>query len=209
MPEGRSGRKRKAILDAAIELFLAQGYAGTTMDAVAAAAAVSKQTVYKHFADKDSLFVELVDTTVRAASDPVEQLVMSSLRSGDLRADLTVLARQLLTTVLQPRVLQVRRLVIGEANRFPHLARAFHELGPERTMRALAERLDDLAASGRLTVADSVEAAAQLNWLVLAGPINSAMMLGEAPSPAELDAHVDAAVETFLAAHAPRRARRR
>src|SRR5262249_49212382 len=56
----RSGRKRRAIMDAATTLFLRQGYPGTSMDQIAARAGVSKQTVYKHFADKERLFVEIV-----------------------------------------------------------------------------------------------------------------------------------------------------
>ena len=48
----RSARKRRAILDAAATTFLSNGYLGTSMDEIAALAHVSKQTVYKHFADK-------------------------------------------------------------------------------------------------------------------------------------------------------------
>ena len=56
---GRSSRKRSAILDAATELFLTREYAGTSMEDIASAAAVSKQTVYKHFSDKETLFREV------------------------------------------------------------------------------------------------------------------------------------------------------
>ncbi|MBV8987238.1 MAG: helix-turn-helix transcriptional regulator, partial [Solirubrobacterales bacterium] len=68
--QGRSARKRRAILDAARTVFLHNGYLGTSMDEVAALAAVSKATVYKHFADKQSLFAEIVTSTVDEASDP-------------------------------------------------------------------------------------------------------------------------------------------
>jgi TetR/AcrR family transcriptional regulator, mexJK operon transcriptional repressor len=54
--EGRSARKRRAIMEAATTVFLGKGYLGTSMDEIAALAAVSKQTVYKHFADKEGLF---------------------------------------------------------------------------------------------------------------------------------------------------------
>ena len=67
----RSTRKRKAILDAATTVFLRKGYLGTSMDEIAALAAVSKQTVYKQFADKERLFSEIVTSTVSRASDPV------------------------------------------------------------------------------------------------------------------------------------------
>ena len=69
--EPRSVRKRSAILDAATTLFLRNGYLGTSMDEIAALARVSKQTVYKHFADKESLFAAIVAAAVDAAGDPV------------------------------------------------------------------------------------------------------------------------------------------
>ena len=62
--EGRSARKRRAIMDAARNLFLRNGFAATSMDDVAALAAVSKQTVYKHFADKQRLFTEFIGSDI-------------------------------------------------------------------------------------------------------------------------------------------------
>jgi TetR/AcrR family transcriptional regulator, mexJK operon transcriptional repressor len=60
----RAARKRAAVLDAAGQVFLAKGYVGTSMDEIAVVAAVSKQTVYKHFVDKETLFHELIMATV-------------------------------------------------------------------------------------------------------------------------------------------------
>ena len=56
----RSARKRQAILEAATEIFLINGYLGTNMDEIAGRSAVSKQTVYKHFSSKEALFIEIV-----------------------------------------------------------------------------------------------------------------------------------------------------
>ena len=112
----RSTRKRRAILEAAAELFLGHGYLGTTMDEVAARAGVSKQTVYKHFEDKRSLFAEIVTTTVGEASDPVHNEVLSLEDTGDIEADLHDLAHRQLSMVMQPTLLRLRRLVIGEEN---------------------------------------------------------------------------------------------
>src|SRR2546421_10998742 len=137
-PAPRSARKRQAILDAATTTFLSKGYLGTSMDEIAALAQVSKQTVYKHFADKESLFTEIVTGTVNEISDPVHDEVAQLADSGDLEADLRDLARRLLARLMQPRLLELRRLVIAEANRFPELGLAFYERGPGRTMAALA-----------------------------------------------------------------------
>src|SRR5215208_6812069 len=94
--ESRSARKRAAILEAATTLFLRHGYRGTSMDEIAATAGVSKQTVYKHFADKESLFSEIVVSTVEEVAEPVHAAVLELRDSGDLEADLRRLARQLL-----------------------------------------------------------------------------------------------------------------
>src|SRR5215467_4416620 len=83
----RSARKRRAILEAAGAAFLEHGYRGTSMDAVAAAAGVSKQTVYQHFGDKQRLFRELIEATVQAASDPVYDEVRRLAGSGRLEDD--------------------------------------------------------------------------------------------------------------------------
>ena len=158
------------MLDAATTAFLGKGYAGTSMDEIAASAAVSKQTVYKHFDSKERLFVEIVTSTVNEASDPVHADVLGLEDSGDVEADLRGLARQLLGRVMQPRLLQLRRLVIGEAGRFPELGRTFYEQGPGRTIAALATVFERLAARGVLRVNDPGLAAAQFNWLIVSPP---------------------------------------
>jgi TetR/AcrR family transcriptional repressor of mexJK operon len=205
--EGRSARKRRAILEAATEAFLRNGYRGTSMDEIAEAAAVSKQTVYKHFADKKRLFFEIVSSAVDEVSDPVHELVVNLQDSGDVEADLRDLARRQLAMVMQPRLMQLRRLVIAEAGRFPELGRTFHERGPGRTMDALATAFERLAERGALQLDDAQLAAAQFNWLVMSIPLNQAMFFGDdaAPAPAELDRYADAGVRVFLAAHGPAR----
>ena len=124
----QSTRKRTAIVDAATTTFLRKGYLGTSMDEIAALAGVSKQTVYKHFADKERLFSEVVISTVDEASDPVHDEVLDLRDSGDLEADLRDLARRQLTLVMQPQLMQLRRLVIAEARPLsrarPHVLRA-------------------------------------------------------------------------------------
>jgi TetR/AcrR family transcriptional repressor of mexJK operon len=201
--ETRSARKHAAILDAGTTLFLRNGYRGTSMDEIAALAAVSKQTVYKHFADKESLFAEIVTGTVKEVSDPVHAEVLALEDSGDVEADLRGLARRLLARVMQPRILQLRRLVIGEAARFPELGRTFHEQGPGRTIAALAAVFERLAERGVLQFDDPQLAAAHFNWLVMSIPLNRAMLLGEDEPPArtELDRYADAGVRAFLAAY--------
>ena len=199
----RSTRKRKAILEAATTAFLRNGYLGTTMDEIAAVAAVSKQTVYKHFEVKQRLFFEIVITAVDEVSDPNYAEVLGLKDTGDLAADLTDLARRQLARVMQPRLLQLRRLVIAEAGRFPQLGEIFYERGPGRTIDALAAAFTRLAARGLLQLDDPSLAAAHFNWLIMSIPLNEAMLLGrDDPPPAtDLDRYARGGVEVFLAAY--------
>src|SRR5260370_16685743 len=127
--ETRSARKRHAIMHAATELFLHQGYDGTSMDQVAGLAAVSKQTVYKHFADKYQLFREIV-LDVTGTVDTFVAALAVVRETDNLEDDLRELARGYLTAVTQPRILQLRRLVIAEAVRFPDLGPTYHPTAP-------------------------------------------------------------------------------
>ena len=190
------------ILDAARSVFLRNGYVGTSMDEVAALAAVSKATVYKQFADKERLFSEIVRSAVDEASDPNSEDIVRLATTSHLDADLRELARRQLRRVMQPQILQLRRLVIGEAARFPELGRFFYERGPSRTLDALATSFAALAERGLLTIDQPEIAAAHFNWLVMSIPLNRAMLSGEDQSPpAELRRYADAGAEAFLRAY--------
>ena len=204
--EGRSARKRRAILDAATTVFLSNGYLGTSMDEIAAFARVSKQTVYKHFADKEHLFSEIVTAEVDEIANPNADEVLKLGDTADLERDLRRFARRQLRAVMEPRLLQLRRLVIGEAGRFPQLGRLLYERGPGRTIDALATILERLASRDTLELDDPRLAAAHFNWLVMSIPLNQAMLLGqdEPATPAELNRYADAGVRAFLAAHQKR-----
>ena len=201
----RSVRKRAVILDAATTLFLRHGYLGTSMDEIASLAGVSKQTVYKHFADKQRLFSAIVAAAVDAAGDPVMAEATTLADSDDPATDLHALARRQLEQVVQPRLMQLRRLVIGEANRFPELGRAFYERGAGRSTAALAAAFERLTARGLLDTPDPRLAAAHFNWLVMSAPVNRAMLLGDEAiaTAAELDRYAEGGVRAFLAAYEP------
>jgi TetR/AcrR family transcriptional regulator, mexJK operon transcriptional repressor len=201
--EPRAARKRRAILEAAAKVFLRNGYVGTSMDEIAAMAAVSKQTVYKHFVDKERLFTELVTSTLKEASNSVHDEVLHLEDPTNLEADLRGWARRTLAKVMQPPILQLRRLVIGEANRFPSLGRTFYELGPGRTIETLTAVFTQLAARGVLRLDDPSHAAEQFSWLIMSIPLNRAMLLGDGQALAaeDLDRYADTGVRIFLAAY--------
>ncbi|MEK1868012.1 MAG: TetR/AcrR family transcriptional regulator [Ensifer adhaerens] len=199
----RSDRKRRAILAAATDVFLASGYLGTNMDEIAARAAVSKQTVYKHFETKEALFVEIVTSMTNAAGDTVHNEMSEFEDGGDLAEYLCNYAVWQLTIVLTPRIMQLRRLVIGEVGRFPELAKVLYERGPMRALSILASVFERLAARGLLTIDDPLLAASHFNWLIMSAPLNQAMLLGDGaiPDREELKRHAAAGVRVFLAAY--------
>jgi TetR/AcrR family transcriptional repressor of mexJK operon len=199
----QSARKRRAILDAATDAFLEHGYLGTSMDEIAAAARVSKQTVYKHFTDKRSLFAEIVALAVDESRDPIEAELSGLQPSDDLAGDLRRLARRQLDSILEPRLLALRRVVIAEAERFPELGRVFYERGFGRSSAQVAEALARLSDAGALRVDDPQLAAAHLSWLTLSAPVNRAMLLGAdgIPPKREIDRYIDAGVNVFVAAY--------
>jgi AcrR family transcriptional regulator len=200
---GRSARKRQAIVDAAIEIFLRSGYLGASMDEVAALSGVSKQTVYKHFASKEALFIEIVTSMTNAVSDSVHEAVVDPTSAKELPGFLRTYALRQLTAVMTPRILQLRRLGIAEAPRFPDLGKALYECGPARAIDAIAAMFGRLMRRGYLIEADARVTAANFNWLVMSDPLNRVMFLGDTaiPSRPELERHVREAVRVFLAAY--------
>src|SRR6266536_2191535 len=137
----------------------------------------------------------------------VEQLVPTITRKlqdvNDLERDLCELARNYLGAVLQPQVLQLRRLVIAEASRFPELARTYYERVPERVFATLASGLQDLADRGLLRLEDAQLAAHHFVWLILATPLDKAMFWGNALhlTGADFNRFASTGVPVFLAAY--------
>lgn len=199
---GGSARKRRAILDAATKVFLKDGYSGTNMEEIAALSAVSKQTIYKHFASKEALFVEIVTSLTDAASDMVHKDIPEPV-DDNVAAFLQMYGYRQLTVVLTPRLMQLRRLVIGEVGRFPELARVLYERGPQRAISAFAKTLERLTARGLLVIDDPMIAASQFNWLVMSAPLNRAMLLGDGaiPKASALRRHAAESARVFLGAY--------
>lgn len=202
---GRSDRRRQTIIEAAAEVFLEHGYLGATTDAVAARASVSKQTVYRHFADKQHLFAAVITETTAEVAARLAGIAASTLDGAqDVRKALRELADGWLRGMLQPDVLRLRRLVIAEAERFPEVGRAWFDRGFDRALVILGESLQRLADRGLLPgLGDPTLAADQFAGLVLYRPVNQVMFAGTGATPPAdtLERIADAAVEVFLAAY--------
>ncbi|MEV4362007.1 TetR/AcrR family transcriptional regulator [Nonomuraea sp. NPDC049625] len=201
--DGRTARKRRQIMDAARPVFLRNGYVGASMDEVAALASVSKQTVYKHFTDKEQLFTSIIlDTTTQV--EGLAKLITAALDdSEDLAKDLGELARQFLGALMRPDVLRLRRLVIAEADRFPDLGRTWYQQGFERSLETLAAAFDRLAARGMLRPDDPELIAQHFVGLLLWVPVNKVMFWGGGDhyTEADLERLSESAVAAFLRAY--------
>ncbi len=177
--ERSSDRRRREIREAAIDTFLAKGYEGTTMEEIAAKAGVSKQTVYKHFTDKQHLFADIVLSTTDDMSALIGVIAEQLPATEDFSRDLEHLAETFLGALMQPRVLRLRRLVISSADRFPEISTAWYEKGFERVLAALASSFQALV-DRRVLIVDDANAAAEhfvgmLFWI----PVNKAMFTGD------------------------------
>jgi TetR/AcrR family transcriptional repressor of mexJK operon len=203
----RAGRLASggAIREAAAGLFLEKGYQGTSMDEIAAAAQVSKQTIYTHFASKEELFADLV----LANAERVEEFIeMADRTLGEpgvaLDVALQKVARTYLRVVVRPDVLRLRRLVVAEASRFPELARTYYDRVPGRVLKELAHVFARLTSEGRLRISDPSLAAQHFAWLTLGLPLDRGMFYldEKALRDDELDSTADSAVRVFMAAYA-------
>src|SRR5262245_61286958 len=173
------------------------------MDDIACAAAVSKQTVYKQFSDNEQLFTEIIQATMaRVIAELVGGATLALTESDDVERDLVALARQLIASIWHPDVLRLRRLVIGEAGRFPHLGEAYFKQGFERGIAAVATTMERLADAGRLHLDNPQLAAQHLAGLILWVPLNRAMFTGDDEPPADIDHFATAGVHAFLAGYA-------
>ncbi|GAB2809611.1 efflux system transcriptional repressor MexL [Actinoallomurus bryophytorum] len=199
-----SPAKRAAIIRAALEVFLREGYARAGVDAIAATAGVSKRTIYDYYGDKETLFLAAVGETAQAQTTVFADLLDRTLGEvTDIAEALTAFGRVFATEIARsPERAAVMRLIIAEASHFPQLTRPAPEDRP--VQRALADRLAALGEQGLLEVPDPLEAAEFLGLLVT-GRVNNRSWYGAVRLPdAEIDRLVTGGVAVFLRAYGPR-----
>jgi TetR/AcrR family transcriptional repressor of mexJK operon len=177
--ERRADRRHREIREAAVDAFLTSGYEGTTMEEIAVRAGVSKQTVYKHFTDKQHLFADIVLSTTDDMGALIGIIAEGLPKTTDLAEDLGHLAETFLIALMQPRVLRLRRLVISSADRFPEISSTWYEKGFERVLAALASSFRALADRRLLAVDDATAAAEHFVGMLFWIPVNKAMFTGD------------------------------
>jgi len=204
-------RTRAAVVDAARTLFLRKGFAGTTMEEIAAAAGLTKRTVYNNYGDKEALFTQIVADVIAYAEEFARGLheeFTVGITAANLHAELHDLGRRLALGIVRAEVVALRRLLIGEAREFPALAEEYFDRAPGQVIKALASGFRHLGRVGLLRVTDARRAAAQFAYLVAGEPLDRAMLVGKVPPKEQVIAGAKAGVETFLARYGVTRTRR-
>jgi TetR/AcrR family transcriptional repressor of mexJK operon len=190
----RTAAKRQQIIDSARELFIENGFAGSSMDAVVAHAGVSKQTAYRYFPSKTDLLEAVLSSEIDisgifAGPPPLPRTV------EELRAALIGIARMVTTEMMQPRRLALIRLVLGEAFRIPELRDVIRDVLPgqffERVQALLGlATAQGLIHSGRDEISARLYIGSIFSYVALDGFLRSEPL--DPPPTADLEHLVDA-----------------
>lgn len=199
-PEGDD--KQSQILRGAALVFAEDGYEGASMTRIAAAAGVSKGTVYNYFAGKRELFAAFMQ---REGTDRIVVLFDEVTPGTPAGPILTRICRRILEVLLSDAGLLVHRMAVAEAGKFPELAEVFWSVGPQRAIACLAEAVERLAADGQLQVADCHMAAEHLFGVLQTSLVlQRRLRLKAAVRPSEIEAVAQGAVSFFLRAYGAR-----
>lgn len=189
-------RRDERLLEVATALFVEQGFAATSIEAVARGAGVAKRTLYARYPDKAALYVAVIRRIINQWQQVVEDSVPPEAAITDV---LTALGRSLMVAVTDPRSLALHRVMYSEGPRFPEMAVLVHDLCAEHGWRTIAAILERETARGRLRVTDPEFAAQQFYHLIVAVPLDR--LLGAHPhplTPAECETWISRSVELFL-----------
>lgn len=196
--------KRCRIIEAATNVFCRDGYVGASIDAVASAAGVSRQTIYNQMGDKEQLFAEVVrGITERSSAVMVRTLATFPDKPHDLEAELIEFAVRLSSNCMcDADATALRKLIENEGQRYPQLFETWREYGPGKNWPAIAGRFARLARDNRIEIGDADLAARQFMALINV-ELPDYAALGRPPNDAEIRRAATNAVKTFLRAYPP------
>jgi AcrR family transcriptional regulator len=206
-PQRGNYNKRCRIIEAATDVFCRDGFIGASIDAVAAEACVSRQTIYNQIGDKEKLFAEVVrGITERSSAMMAKTFASFPEKPRDIEAELIEFATRLTRNcICDADGIAMRKLIENEGRRYPELFDTWKAYGPGKNWPAIAARFARLAHEGEIHLDDPDLAARQFMALISAD-------LPESPSPDEQPTEADVrkaatnAVRTFMRAYPPRSA---
>ena len=193
----RPGRKIEQVLEGARKVFMADGFEGASVDAIAREAGVSKATLYSYFADKRLLFIEVACTECRRQA---EHAVATIDQTASANYVLHAAADHMVNFILSDFAQSVYRICVAESDRFPDLGQEFYKSGPQLSQDILAPYLDLAVSRGELKIADTKLAAFQFASLCKAEIFDKRVFGMQASfSKSEINRITDGAVDMFLA----------
>lgn len=193
----KKGRKFDQVLEGARAVFMADGYEGASVDAIAKAAGVSKATLYSYFSDKRLLFMEVAKTECLAQIKEADCILDAYDHPRTVMAEA---GRRMMGLVLSPFGQAIFRMCVAERDRFPELGREFYRTGPEVFHGTVCAYFEQAVAKGDLAIDDVKLATDQFIELCHA-QLFTEMVFGirETASETELARVIDGAVDTFMA----------
>ncbi len=198
VPPTHAEKKRAQIRAAATQLFLLHGFQATSTDAIAAAAAISKETLYHYYPKKEDLFIDVLRSLTVGRPVWVQLLERSTepQTTEELRALLRTTAQGLWETMLQPEYLAILRLIVAESPRFPELGTLFREAVPAQGITYCLALLRSGQSSGlvRQDIDPSIVARMFLGTLLthtLLDGLTLNTQVARMPDPDAIDALVD------------------
>jgi TetR/AcrR family transcriptional regulator, mexJK operon transcriptional repressor len=199
----RIARSRAVIVAAATRHFQRVGYVGASVDDIAAEARVSKRTIYNIFGGKEQLFRETLTEAIAVAEEFAVKAASVLADTQDVEADLREIARTFARAVLGGPVVGLRRLVIGEAERFPEIAQDYYERAAGHVLNTLADAMRRFGEQGLLAVDDPHSASEHFAFLVMGPALYRALFTptDDQPPEDEIDARALKGVEVFLRAY--------
>jgi len=197
--------KRAAILAAAKALFISNAFAGTSMDAIAADAGVSKLTVYSHFGDKDNLFREVIRSRIQ---DLLPEETYRFEQRTDIRETLLRVALTHAHLDCNAETVGTFRAILSDCRQGnPRYGKLIWEEGATRTHGLMERLLQQAVDAGQLEIDDVPRASMQFLTLIK-GNLMMRQMFGCTNCPEsylkEIEATARAGVSTFLRAFLPR-----
>ncbi|WP_254049853.1 TetR/AcrR family transcriptional regulator [Novosphingobium sp. TH158] len=198
---GRPTLSDGQLLDIALDLFLNDGYEGTSVEAIALAAGMAKRTIYARYADKETLFRSALSRAIEDWIVPVERL--QAAECDDLRETLRNVGGILVENILSPSGLRLFRLTNTVSSRMPELAAANVRQGTEPTVAFLTDLFARRVELSDRSGFDAGEAAHAFLHLVVGGPSSMAAW-GVEFDAAELQRRTYSSIELFLNGLLPR-----
>lgn len=195
-------KRREALLHAAAEIFLEQGFEAAKINDIIAKAGGSKRAIYTEFGGKDELFLALIK---EKADSLVSPLAPDSGSQEDLRNALLRFAEHVLQLILAPEGIGIMQCVMAASGRFPELARIYFASGPGRATDELAHVLERARENGELTCTDSRLAAGAFMGMLRGNlHLETLLRVRSLPDASEIKRLAEVTVEIFLNGMRPR-----